>query len=194
MGWTGIGKALGTKKQILSKVRKNTQARKAWMETHVLIIKDITLLSAFTFDVMDYLAKEIRKNSSPFGGMQLILIGDLYDLSPAYNQTICCPKCGQAYRIDSQAHSEPIEIGTFVTCINESCLHKFLNTWLLYCFETPAWEELKCKYFKLNQNYIDDEKLSALIQAVSIPPPLSKTGMNLLLECCDSLEENVIFI
>jgi hypothetical protein len=183
MGWTGMGKALGTKKQILCKVRKNTVARKAWMETNVLIVKDIMMLSAFMFDIMDFLAKEIRKNTSPFGGMQLILIGDCHGICPPFTQTVCCPHCGQNHRLMSQSHSSALAIGDHVTCSNEACRQVFLNTWLLYPFETEAWDAALLHFFPLKKNYVYDEGLSKLMTCLSHPPPLSPHGLELLVKC-----------
>jgi hypothetical protein len=191
MGWTGMGKALGTKKQILCKVRKNTQARKAWMDTEVIIIKDITLLSAFMFDIMDFLAKEIRKDLKPFGGIQMILVGEPHGLCPPFTQTVCCPYCGQNHRLTSQSHSSASAIGTHITCSNELCQSMFINTWLLYPFEIDIWSEAQLRYFPLRENYVNDQGLSELLKYLSMTPPLSPQGRELL-KSRESKEDHVM--
>ena len=50
------------------------------MET--LIIDEVSMVRADLFDVMDILLREFRDSSLPFGGVQLILVGDLFQLPP----------------------------------------------------------------------------------------------------------------
>jgi ATP-dependent DNA helicase PIF1 len=49
----------------------------------VLIIDEISMLEGELFAKLEALARIIRKNEEPFGGMQLILVGDFCQLPPA---------------------------------------------------------------------------------------------------------------
>lgn len=50
-----------------------------------LIIDEVSMLRADVFDTIDFLCKKAKKNdSAPFGGIQVILVGDLYQLPPVY--------------------------------------------------------------------------------------------------------------
>ena len=40
------------------------------------------MLRADVLDMMDYSLKHIRRNPLPFGGVQMLFIGDLYQLPP----------------------------------------------------------------------------------------------------------------
>ncbi|CED82958.1 DNA helicase PIF1/RRM3 [Phaffia rhodozyma] len=53
-----------------------------WLGTHVLIIDEVSMLSAELFDRLDALGKDIRNNSLPFGGLQIVVAGDFYQLPP----------------------------------------------------------------------------------------------------------------
>lgn len=51
-------------------------------ELELLIIDEISMVRCDLMDVIDALLRTVRKNSTPFGGVQLLLIGDLYQLPP----------------------------------------------------------------------------------------------------------------
>lgn len=47
-----------------------------------LIIDEISMVRADTFSVIDKILKSVRKNKAPFGGLQVVVIGDFYQLPP----------------------------------------------------------------------------------------------------------------
>lgn len=56
-------------------------------QTDILIIDEVSMLDGFLFSVIDNVMKTIRKNNFPFGGCQIILVGDLYQLPPVESET-----------------------------------------------------------------------------------------------------------
>jgi ATP-dependent exoDNAse (exonuclease V) alpha subunit len=48
----------------------------------VLIIDEISMLSANTLDMIDRIVREIKNDQRPFGGMQVIFCGDFFQLPP----------------------------------------------------------------------------------------------------------------
>lgn len=50
--------------------------------TDVLIIDEISMVAPDLLDAMDYLARVARHNNEPFGGIQVVAIGDLFQLPP----------------------------------------------------------------------------------------------------------------
>lgn len=56
--------------------------RDRWRNTKILIIDEISMMDSELFDKLEILAKKIRKNDKPFGGIQLILSGDFLQLPP----------------------------------------------------------------------------------------------------------------
>lgn len=47
-----------------------------------LVIDEISMVRADTFSVIDKILKFVRKNKAPFGGLQVVVIGDFYQLPP----------------------------------------------------------------------------------------------------------------
>lgn len=51
-------------------------------EIELIIIDEVSMLRADLLDMMDHSLRRVRRNQLPFGGVQLLLIGDLYQLPP----------------------------------------------------------------------------------------------------------------
>lgn len=56
--------------------------RKLFKELELLIIDEISMVRADIFDGIDKFLKLARKNKEPFGGVQICVIGDLFQLPP----------------------------------------------------------------------------------------------------------------
>ena len=52
----------------------------------LLIVDEVSMLRADVLDAMDYMLKFIRKDKRPFGGVQVLFIGDLLQLPPVVKQ------------------------------------------------------------------------------------------------------------
>lgn len=51
-------------------------------KTDVLIIDEISMLHDFRLDMVDHICRMVRKKDEPFGGIQLIMSGDFFQLPP----------------------------------------------------------------------------------------------------------------
>ncbi|QNK64413.1 AAA family ATPase [Pedobacter sp. PAMC26386] len=51
-------------------------------ELELLIIDEISMVRCDLMDMIDAILRAVRKSNTPFGGVQLLLIGDLYQLPP----------------------------------------------------------------------------------------------------------------
>eukprot|EP00511_Aplanochytrium_stocchinoi_P011620 CAMPEP_0204865028 /NCGR_PEP_ID=MMETSP1348-20121228/4519_1 /ASSEMBLY_ACC=CAM_ASM_000700 /TAXON_ID=215587 /ORGANISM="Aplanochytrium stocchinoi, Strain GSBS06" /LENGTH=377 /DNA_ID=CAMNT_0052015899 /DNA_START=9 /DNA_END=1139 /DNA_ORIENTATION=+ len=85
--FAGIGLAKGTKQDIALAVRANSKARKRWSKCKVLIIDEISQLSAEVFQILEFVARKIRpfhktKSKLFFGGIQVIVVGDFGQIPP----------------------------------------------------------------------------------------------------------------
>ena len=76
--WPGAGAGW-----VRSHLRKaNPDKTEIYRQLEVLIIDEISMVRADLFDLMDLFLRLARKNSLPFGGVRLIMFGDLYQLPP----------------------------------------------------------------------------------------------------------------
>jgi len=80
--WGGIGLGKENVDELLIRVRKNKQAFQRWKKTDTLIIDEISMLGPLLFEKLDALARRLRKNKNFFGGIQLVLVGDFFQLPP----------------------------------------------------------------------------------------------------------------
>ncbi len=51
-------------------------------EVEIIIIDEVSMLRADVLDMMDFSLRHIRRNQMKFGGVQMLFIGDLYQLPP----------------------------------------------------------------------------------------------------------------
>lgn len=82
--WSGIGIRNELSKQFwrdLPKGRRDTIAK-----TDVLIIDEISMLHDFRLDMVEEVTRKVRETDAPFGGLQVILCGDFFQLPPVNRQ------------------------------------------------------------------------------------------------------------
>ncbi|MTG97866.1 MULTISPECIES: helix-turn-helix domain-containing protein [Myroides] len=60
----------------------NNARRSIFKNMELLVIDEVSMLRADVLDAMDFVLQSVRKNSMPFGGVQLLFIGDLLQLPP----------------------------------------------------------------------------------------------------------------
>lgn len=80
--FAGVGFGDDVLSVLLEKVMKNKKACARWKRCRVLIIDEISMIHASLFDKLEAIARHVRNNPAPFGGIQLILSGDLLQLPP----------------------------------------------------------------------------------------------------------------
>ena len=80
--WSGIGIKTHLDKYELDKIATSEYITKRVLRTKVLIIDEISMLSTNTLDMVDMVCREIRQNDEAFGGIQIVLVGDFFQLPP----------------------------------------------------------------------------------------------------------------
>jgi len=78
----GIGLGKEDVPALVKKVKRNAKARNRWIKTKVLIIDEISMVDGELFDKLEGIARSIRNNGRPFGGIQLVITGDFFQLPP----------------------------------------------------------------------------------------------------------------
>lgn len=80
--WSGIGIHEKATDAIVDAIASKEHVARRIQKTSVLIIDEISMLSADAFDLVDAVCREVRRNDLPFGGMQVVLVGDFFQLPP----------------------------------------------------------------------------------------------------------------
>ena len=79
--FAGIGLGTANLDRCFQIATRNSSAT-VWRKTKHLIIDEISMVDGDYFDKIEAVARHIRKNERPFGGIQLILCGDFFQLPP----------------------------------------------------------------------------------------------------------------
>jgi ATP-dependent DNA helicase PIF1 len=80
--FAGIGLGKESAPELVKKVSRNAKAKNRWIRTKVLIIDEISMVDGDLFDKLEAIARHIRKDGRPFGGIQLVITGDFFQLPP----------------------------------------------------------------------------------------------------------------
>lgn len=83
--WSGIKIAKGTKADVIRAVLKNEKVVFEWLKTDILVIDEVSMMSQKIFEILEEIARLVRKNNQPFGGMQIVFSGDFFQLPPVGN-------------------------------------------------------------------------------------------------------------
>lgn len=80
--WAGIGLGKGSISELYVKIRRNQKSMKNWLCTDLLIIDEVSMMTAELLDKLNEIGKKVRGNKKPFGGIQVLLVGDFFQLPP----------------------------------------------------------------------------------------------------------------
>lgn len=80
--FAGIGLGKEDASTLIRKIRQNQKARNRWLKTKTLVIDEISMVDGDLFDKLSQIGRTIRKNGRPWGGIQLVLTGDFFQLPP----------------------------------------------------------------------------------------------------------------
>lgn len=80
--WAGIGIKDSLSQRDLQSLAKKAYLKKQFEKTEVLIIDEISMLHAHRLDMVNQVCQVLKKNFLPFGGLQVVLSGDFFQLPP----------------------------------------------------------------------------------------------------------------
>lgn len=80
--FAGIGLGKEAAPELIKKIRRNQKLKQRWQRTKVLIIDEISMVDGDLFDKLEQIARSLRNNGRPFGGIQLVVTGDFFQLPP----------------------------------------------------------------------------------------------------------------
>ena len=80
--WSGIGIKRDLSPYDLDNISQNRNVSDRVRDAHILIVDEVSMLSAKTLSMVDAVCQEIRTSKEPFGGLQVVLVGDFFQLPP----------------------------------------------------------------------------------------------------------------
>lgn len=80
--FAGIGLGKEAVPELVKKIKRNAKTKKRWMRTKTLIVDEVSMVDGDLFDKLEAVARIIRNNGRPFGGIQLVITGDFFQLPP----------------------------------------------------------------------------------------------------------------
>lgn len=81
--WAGVGLARESPHELAEAVRRNKRAQRRWLDTHLLIVDEVSMMTPEFLEKLDMVARRVRRNADKrFGGLQLLLCGDFCQLPP----------------------------------------------------------------------------------------------------------------
>ncbi len=123
------------KHNLIGRMRLNSEKRKILQQLELLIIDEISMVRCDTLDAIDAVLKHFRyRYNEPFGGVQVLFIGDMFQLPPIIPDEewkLLSPFYKSAYFFDSQVMQNfpPVHIefkkiyrqsdATFINVLNE---------------------------------------------------------------------------
>lgn len=80
--WSGLGIADSIHDADLDRMSYKPQIMERYNRCDILIIDEVSMLHGSRLDMVDRACRWVRHNERPFGGLQVILVGDMFQLPP----------------------------------------------------------------------------------------------------------------
>lgn len=81
--WAGIGLGKDSIEKCIESIKRKTHVKKRWTGARILVIDEVSMLTPELFERLDKIGRALRKQpGKPFGGLQIILVGDFCQLPP----------------------------------------------------------------------------------------------------------------
>ena len=80
--WSGLGIKDVLTEWDMERLSATDRLIKRYNAADVLVIDEVSMLHGARLDMVNRVCKLLRKNDAPFGGLQVILVGDLFQLPP----------------------------------------------------------------------------------------------------------------
>ncbi|KAK6348892.1 hypothetical protein TWF730_011372 [Orbilia blumenaviensis] len=106
--FSGIGLGRESVEQLVKKIRRVPKSKSRWSRTKVLIIDEVSMVDGDLFDKLEGVARTLKNNGRPFGGIQLVVTGDFFQLPPV-------PDNGKAAKFAFEAN-------TWSNCVDHTIL------------------------------------------------------------------------
>ena len=135
--WAGVGLAREAPHELATAVIKNKRAAARWLDTQLLIIDEISMMTPEFLEKLDLVARRVRRRPAVrFGGLQLVLSGDFCQLPPVQRG----PSLSSAIPVIAVAAAAVGGAGSPSSSSSDDEAKS--STTPKFVFEMPLWNEL----------------------------------------------------
>lgn len=80
--WGSLGLGDRSAGYLAEKILASWPKKVKWQRCKVLIVDEVSMMNATFFNLFEEVARLVKGNENPFGGIQVVLLGDFYQLPP----------------------------------------------------------------------------------------------------------------
>ncbi len=85
--WSGIGVHQELNEEEIKHITENKYVARRIKKAKVLIIDEVSMLDGKVLTLVERVCRKVRKLKMPFGGLQVVLVGDFFQLPPVLKNT-----------------------------------------------------------------------------------------------------------
>lgn len=86
--WAGVGLCRNPIPRVVEKIRTRKSQLNLILNCKILAVDEISMLNIEAFEYINEVLKQLRESSEPFGGIQVLFIGDFFQLPPVEKEDI----------------------------------------------------------------------------------------------------------
>lgn len=138
--WSGVGIRKNLTKYDLDKISTSEYVARRVSKAKVLVIDEVSMLGPNMIDMVDAVCREVRLNQEPFGGLQVVFVGDFFQLPPISKDATIVNK-------------NPIDE------YNQDILFEDVPPLGIFAYESSAWNRAKPLVCYLEEQYRQDDDM-----------------------------------
>ncbi|MBX4189261.1 AAA family ATPase [Candidatus Parcubacteria bacterium] len=113
--WSGIGIKSALTEYDIDRIASTEYLVKRISKTKVLIIDEVSMLPAETLNSIDAVCRSIKHSEEPFGGIQVVFVGDFFQLPPVRKFSSLSTGSGQEFAFTANSWKAANSIVCYLT-------------------------------------------------------------------------------
>lgn len=169
--YLGIGLGLEPVSDLVQRIKRKNRKENAWINCKVLVVDEVSMIDAKMITKLSHIGKYFKKNMKPFGGIQLVFVGDFYQLPPVMDKKI----------IDF-IQSDDIAMFGDSDSTSETC----------YAFESDEWKKAMDHEISLTKIYRQesDPTFIKMLNEVRVGEVSNETDIEFRKLCMDNFQDS----
>lgn len=153
--WSGIGIKNTLTPYDIDKIANTEYISRRISRTKVLIIDEVSMLAPNTITMVDWVCREVKQNPEPFGGLQVIFVGDFFQLPPIVKKE----QLKNRVVSDDELYNQDI--------FSDDTSKNNASVTVPFAYNSPAWNNAKPIICYLHEQHRqDDPKFLNILSAI----------------------------